>query len=79
MATWPWPKYSLRSKRCLRDVATPGPIYGFTHCVLSGADALAEVLRRQFRQPLSLDLRHVTHVEARREEQLVEDDAAHAP
>ena len=49
-----------------------------THCVLSGADALAEVLRRQFRQPLSLDLRHVPHVEARREEQLVEYDAAHA-
>ena len=46
---------------------------------LNGAHALPEVLRCQLWQPVSLDLSHVPHVEARGEEELVEDDAAGAP
>ena len=46
---------------------------------LNGAHALPEVLRCELWQPIALDLRHVSHVEAGGEEELVEDDAAGAP
>ena len=46
---------------------------------LNSTHALPEVLRCQLWQPLPLDLRHVSHVEAGGEEELVEDDAANAP
>ena len=46
---------------------------------LNSTHALPEVLRCQLRQPLPLDLCHVSHVEAGGEEELVEDHAADAP
>ena len=78
VAPAPRPEHTKLTSTCTR---APYDIHLrlYIRARLNGAHALPEVLRCELWQPVSLDLRHVSHVEAGGEEELVEDDAANAP
>ena len=78
VAPAPRPEHTKLTSTCTR---APYDIHSrlYIRARLNGAHALPEVLRCELWQPVSLDLRHVSHVEAGGEEELVEDDAANAP